>query len=378
MNVRIKRKLLRIANNIAGIFYPRRRIRDCGWDSVKNIIIIRPDRIGDVILSLPALRELKKKRPDVILTMVVSSYTRELLDESKIIDSLIVLEPGMGLRGWIKFIRTLRRVKYDLAVDMLFSRQLLSGFIVFLTKAKIKLGFDSGVKSLFFNCHLSPQDGEKYEAQRNFELLKYLIAPDDVDMSLGSDCIVPDPGYIDSLSGNGRIDKNRLYAGIHPGAYKNVTNRLWPPERYAELADKIIDNYGAVVFFTGSGSSEDKELLETIERKMKNKAVFINGQASLRQLYALYERLNVFIGTFTGPLHLAAAAGLSTVVLGGPTPVKRWMPQGEKHVLIQAGLDCVPCGDRPDCLRKDYACMRDIPAERVFKAVEGIISDKVK
>lgn len=378
MDIRFKKRLLQIVDNIVGTFYPRYKPGDYNLAGMKKIIIIRPDRIGDVVLSLPALRELKKKRPDIRLTVLISSYAEDLLTESKIVDSVIILDQNMGLRKWLTFIKILRQQRYDIAIDMVFSRKLLSGVITFLTNSRIKLGFYGGAKQLLFNSLLSPQEGQKYEVERNFELVQSLIGSDG-DKSLSSDCLIPDQTYVNTLFKNGVLrDTSHLYIGIHPGAHKNVTNRLWPWGRYAEVADKIISKYDAKVFFTGSKSKEDKQLLESIERKMKNRAIFIKGDNTLRQLFALYQYLDVFISTFTGPLHLAVAAGVSTVVLGGPTPPERWMPRGKKHILVQANLDCVPCRDNIVCSRKDYACMNNIKIEDVLNAVDKIVSKKSK
>ena len=371
--IRMKKALLKFIDLIVGLFYYRYEPESYDWSRVKKVIIVRTDRVGDLVLSLPALRELKKYRPDINLTMVVSSYTKELLDESKIVDSLIIYKQNMDFWGRLKFISCLQREKYDLAIDMPFSRKIFSGLITFLTKARIKMGFSGGIKGIFLNCRISPQKGQRFEVERSFELLRYLM-PEIPDTSLAG-CISADPGYVKRLMAEGVIasDKTSFYVAIHPGAYKNISNRSWPQERFAKLADKLIKKYGAKVFFSGSKSREDIRLLESIRAKMQNDAVFIFGEARLRELYSLYGQMDLFISTFTGPLYLALSVGVPCVVLGGPTPHLRWMPPEGKNILLQADISCVPCNDNTVCRRKDYACMNGLAVNDVFGACSKIL-----
>ena len=119
-----------------------------------------------------------------------------------------------------------------------------------------------------------------------------------------------------------------------------------------------------------TGGPEDVKLGEKIQRLMKTKAILLANKLTLSQLCALSTRFDLFISTFTGPLHIAVASGALTIILSGPTPVKRWAPQGNGHIVIQKDLPCVPCQDRTYCERGDYACMRKISVEEVLRAVE--------
>lgn len=373
----IKKSLLNTINCCRNIFYRQYNPGCFNQQDIKNVLIIRTDRIGDLVLSLPAIRELKRGRPEIKITMLVTDYTKELLGDSKIVDFTITVKQNLSFWEWAFFIMELRKVKYDLAIDMLFSRKLASAIFVFLSNSKIKLGYNTGIKSLLFNCRVDPGNIQQYEVERNFEPLKHLVDLKTVNKSLSLGCITPDFEYLNKLYANKVINKNgRLLIAIHPGAYKNVKNRVWPKEYYAQLADKIIDKYGAMVFFTGSQANGDRVLLRNISNTMKNKAFFVTEEVNLRQIYALYEISDVFIGSFSGPLHLAAAAGAFTIVLGGPTPVKRWMPVGMKHTIVQADLLCVPCNDSVTCKRGDYACMRNIKVNDVFLALEKAVEAK--
>ncbi|MBI3599708.1 MAG: glycosyltransferase family 9 protein, partial [Nitrospinae bacterium] len=155
--------------------------------------------------------------------------------------------------------------------------------------------------------------------------------------------------------------------GIHPGSGGSARN--WKPEKYAELADKIIDKTGAVIFVTG-GTGEE-ELLDRIVSSVKGKVVKYISYDGLKELSAVIKRFNVMVGSSTGPIHIATAVGTPVVSIYCPIFVcqpKRWGPIGEKDIAI------VP--DVPFCKKcvfekcKYYDCMDRISVDRVFEEVE--------
>ncbi len=341
--------------------------KDFVFANARNILIIRLDRVGDLVLSIPAIKSLRASFPKAKLTLLVNTYTRNLIDGASFLDEVIAYSPDSKLGEKLRLIKEIRRQNYDLVIDLIYSRKLLSAVIALLSGATIKVGFDTGIRRFFFNRKVMPRSGKRYEMDRNLEIVEFLGCKS-VTRNLGLNGIRRDEKILGEFCREYNIGSSTLLVGIHPSAYKNVLNRSWPKENFARLGDELFYRYGARSMITGG--PEDVKLGEKIQRLMKTKAILLANKLTLSQLCALSTRFDLFISTFTGPLHIAVASGALTIILSGPTPVKRWAPQGNGHIVIQKDLPCVPCQDRTYCERGDYACMRKISVEEVLRAVE--------
>jgi lipopolysaccharide heptosyltransferase II len=144
--------------------------------------------------------------------------------------------------------------------------------------------------------------------------------------------------------------------------------KLWPKERFARLADMMIDEYDAKIIFTGG--SEDRLIIQDIMSVMKGWALNLAGHTNLKMLAALYEKTALVISTDTGPMHLAAAMGTPVVAIFGPTAPWRTGPYGSGHRVVRADSECSPCFKR-QCETID--CMHQISVDQVFDAVSKII-----
>ena len=168
------------------------------------------------------------------------------------------------------------------------------------------------------------------------------------------------------------VDRLLLQAGMQTGRPLICINpvakwatKLWPNDRFAELADRISERYGVSPVFTGA--PEDAQTVLDILSRMTSSAVDLTGKTSLKTLAALYEKADVLVSTDTGPMHLGAAVNTPVVALFGPTAPWRTGPMGHQHQVIRVGLPCSPCFKRrcPTC-----DCMNLIGVETVFAAID--------
>lgn len=142
----------------------------------------------------------------------------------------------------------------------------------------------------------------------------------------------------------------------------------WRNERFVRVADQLLNRGLAVVF---SGGPQDVQGIERIRAAMTGKAVSLAGRTTLKELAALYERVDVLITTDTGPMHLAAAAGTPVVALFGPTAPWRTGPFGSGHKILRAELACSPCLKKR-CDR-DNQCMSQITVDQVVQAALAVL-----
>ncbi|MBC7262627.1 MAG: glycosyltransferase family 9 protein [Chloroflexi bacterium] len=165
---------------------------------------------------------------------------------------------------------------------------------------------------------------------------------------------------------------------IHPGAGAAV--KLWPAERYAQVADALAQEKSARVIITGS--RDELGLAWSVAAAMRSDPIVAAGRTTLGQLAALFARCHLVIGSDSGPLHLAVAVGAPTLHLYGPVDPKLfgpWSPGAEPwHRVIVSPMHCVPCN------KLDYAaeeltahpCMSYIPVEEVLQAARDLLGNK--
>lgn len=339
-----------------------------------KILFIKLSAIGDVVQTLPALEAIKKQFPDSEITWVVEEAAAGILEGHPLIDRLLVsrrrawlrmlrhpLKAVRGITDIIRFVRDLRSVHYDIAID--FQGLSKSGVLMGLARATRKIGFDRTreFSYLFLNERLPAYDAEKHALERYLDVARYLGAND-----LSSSCTLPIEREVSA-------SRKKLEDMRSPGKLLVVVNpvarwktKLWPERNFADLADRLVKEKKAVVIFTGS--AEDRVVNERIISMMREPAMNWAGETTLKELAALASLSSLFITTDTGPMHLAAAAGAKVMALFGPTAPWRTGPYGPSHGVVRTGIACSPCFKRK--CEIGIRCMEGITVEEVMKQVK--------
>ena len=360
----------------------KKKIRCPDADSV-NILIVKTSAIGDVIHTLPALNALRRKYPEARIDWLVEEAAADLVIGHKALDTVLVSRRkawardlkqgrvGAAWRGFADFVRELRAIEYDLLLD--FQGLLKSGIFVGLARAKRKVGFGKGMEHaecsyLFLNESIPPVSMDQHAAIRELLLLKAI--------GIESEEIVFDLPVTDEqretighLLADEGIDPAKPLVAINP--MTTWETKHWRNDRFARVADALLDKGMAVVF---SGGPQDVRGIEDIRAAMSGKAASLAGRTTLKELAALYEKVAVLITTDTGPMHLAAATGAPVVALFGPTAPWRTGPFGEGHRILRADIGCSPCLKR-QCDR-DHACMTRITVDQVVQAAQAVLAGR--
>ena len=325
----------------------------------RNILIIKPGAIGDLLQMTPVIRALKRKYPPARISLLVGSrQTAQLFRHDEYLHETIVYEKHDEHRTVGSLIRLRHQLKlrhYDLVIN--FQRSNLRTW--FLTSAA-------------FPCRVLI-----YHKARNrpvHAVVNYLetLAPLGIDSSdtrlqltFGPD----DRKYASAVIAR-MVGKGPLIA-LNPGASHKV-NR-WAPERFAELADRLSEQMSANVLLVGG--PEDVPLADQILASTASKPASVAGKATLLQLAALMEQAVLLVSGDTGPLHLATAVGTRVVALFGAADPERTGPIGAQHVVIRSDAHCAPCRSRT-CRRTKLECMDRISVDQVFDAVKILLSMK--
>ncbi len=343
--------------------------------SLLNIIIVKTSAIGDVTHSLPALKALRDQFPKAAISWLVEEEAADILAGHPDIDRLLISSRKRWLRQlkagnilptireiW-RFIRELRAIKYDLLLD--FQGLLKSSIFIALCRARRKAGFGRGMEHsegsyLFLNERIAPVSMDIHAVERELYLLNAIgikIAQTACELSIAPQS----HKEADNILSRAGVDHSQPLVILNP--MTTWPTKHWPPESFAALSRLLSEN-GVQIAFTGS--SADRDEIAAIIHKSQARALNLAGKTSLRQLAAVFARAAVVISTDTGPMHIAAAAGVPVVALFGPTAPWRTGPHGGQHTIIRTAPPCSPCFKK-EC--PTGSCMKDIKAETVYQAV---------
>lgn len=342
-----------------------------------SILIIKLSAIGDVVQALPLLSVLRENFPVARIDWLVEEEAAAIIEGHPAVNRVFIsrrrswqnkilkgAEYGSVIREAFQFVKGIRSFKYDLVIDIqgLFKSGILTG----LSRGKRKIGLAGAREGgwLFLNERPVAVDIQKHAVDLYLKFAEYLgcrFTSWNGNIPFSQD----DKGLIDRLL-NGKDHEKGPVVIINPMA--KWKTKLWEPERFALLANRLQDDLSCEVFFTGS--ENDRAIIEDISGMMKKKPENIAGKTNLKELAYLFTKSTVLVTTDTGPMHMAAAMGCPVVALFGPTAPWRTGPYGRGHRIIRAEVDCSPCFKK----KCDHVtCMKEIKVEEVFEAAKGII-----
>ncbi len=341
----------------------------------ERILVVRTDRMGDVILSIPTLELIKKTYPSTHLAMLISAYPAPLLRNNPYLDELIVDDrDGVhgGLKGCFRLANFLRRRRFDISVLLHPTWRL--ALLLFLARVRYRVGTGYRLYSLFFNLKIFQHRKtiEKHELEYNLDMLKPLgIEPERVLPRIYACAEEEDKKRImfEKLG----IGEDDIVAVVHPGSGNSSLNL--PPEKFASLADEMIEKEKVKLILTGSQA--EVSLVGLVARNMKNSSINMAGKLELRELSLVLERADVVVSNSTGPMHLATAVGTPVVAIFSPILVsspKRWGPYGEGHEVVWPQVPiCRKC--KPGSCRY-YNCMDRIDTHQIYLKAKSILENR--
>ena len=334
----------------------------------RRILLVRTDRIGDVILSTPVAIALKKHFPETEVAFLVREYTRPLVQSCPAVDSVLSLESFQSPQGKLRIralVRYLREQKFD-AVVHLHPRAELA-WAAWLAQIPKNIGTGYRFFSFLFSHRIYEhrKTAARHEAEYNLRLLRPLgLTEAAVQFDLRVDATSRE--RVEAILREQGIVPGTPLVVLHPGSGGSA--RDWPPEYFADLAQRVRQSGKARVVITGS--ADEKDLLEPHLQSAKMKPVSLAGRLSFKELAALLRRADVMVANSTGPLHLAVAVGTEVVAFYPPIRAcrpERWGPYGRRgDVLMSQQEECRKCQKSGE---RYCACMRAIPVDLALERV---------
>jgi len=302
----------------------------------KNILIAKPSSLGDIVLALPALRALRMSFPEAKISWLIRPEFAPLIENHPHLNEIIKFDRKLLGKAWfhpgafgalISLIRKLRRSKFDAVFD--FQGLFRTASLAWLSGSKKRFGMANAREfATIFYTHKVPQNIECIHMVDYY--LKIIQAAGASDF--GVEFVFPqNPGAEDSagklLTSHG-IEGD--YAVLISGSVHQ--DKCWPPERFAQLADKISSRYGLSIVATGSAS--ESGIVEKVKEKANVPIASLAGQTSLSELVALFKRAKLVVSNDTGPGHIAAALGVPLVLMFGRVNPIRLEPYRRKHCVM--------------------------------------------
>lgn len=332
-------------------------------NNVNKILFIRLRFIGDCLLTTPAIRALRKNFPKARISYLAESESAKVLTSNQHIDELLVL--NKELANEIKLIKTIRKDKFDVVFDFFGNPR--SALITYLSGAKHRIGFDYRgrrycyTKIIKNSSNVIPDAIDVYlNALASVDILPHGRK---LELPINEDSLIKAKTFLKE-----NVIGSKSLVGIFPGASWQA--KRWHKERFAELADRIIENLQAdILIFEGP---KENGLAREIAKAMKHKATIVTN-VSLQELSAMLSLCKVFISNDAAPMHVAVAVGTKTIAIFGPGEPQIWFPYTEYgHIAIQRKIDCC----RKDICEKNHECMSAITVDEVFGAVCNLFNKK--
>jgi len=332
---------------------------------IKRVLIVRIDRIGDMVLSTPAFKSLKAANPLLEITVLASPSNSSLLENNRNVDHIVVYDPAKGLAGLLRVIAKLRGYGFDLAIDPYDNYKLTSALIVFLSGAKGRVGYPSYGREIFFNIIIERPPDETHFIDVVMNTFKPLgVATKDrvPEIFITHDEIIKGREWLKQKG----IEKESII-GVHPGAH--YESQRWPAEYYAKLINLLQKKKNLkVILFIGPGESS---IIEKIQSRL-NGGIIIYADEDFRQFLTLLSKCSLFICNNSGPLHIATALRVPSVSFMGPSLKSRWWPSGENQIVLRMdNLPCIGCNSGK-CKIGSHDCMLLIEPAMVIKAIDKV------
>lgn len=325
--------------------------------------------MGDVVLTIPAIRALDQAFPSARISLWVDRSTKDLVEGLPFIDEVILEEMAAGLPGYFRHVVALKRKKFDLAV--IYHTKRRTNMACFLAGIPHRLGYKNNKFGFLLTQPIVDERhlGTKHEAEYCMDLLKSIGVKGgglELQVALHEDAEAwAERFFIDhKLAGSPVI-------AIHPSA--SCPTRFWPVDSYADLASRIIRQYKAPVIIVGKKNVQPAA--GKIMARAGSGVIDLTGQTSLSQLTSILKRCRMLISNDSGPVHVGAAVGIPVISLflrsqPGINP-QRWRPLGRNSILLQ--------NKKGEEILLDPACkvvggrFDSISAEEVFLKVEEIL-----
>ncbi len=342
----------------------------------KNVLIIKPSSLGDIIHALPTLSALRAVFPYSRISWLVKSEWAELLEGHPDLSEVIPVD--FRLRSWWKIIAMVREQAFDCVVDL--QGLFRSGLLAKLSGSSVRVGFAQGREgSPWFYTHRVrlPNDGKQpwrlldiHAVDRNLEIAKFFGASTE-HPRFWLPRWQEDRAVIHQLFAGGEVEPQDRLIAIAPASKHTMKN--WPLERFLEVAVSLAKQKDIKIVLIGSPA--ESQISQRFSKVLGPALINLIGKTRIRQLSLVFDKVQLCIANDSGPIHMAAACRVPVIACFGPTNPQATGPYGIGHVrMVSHTTACRPCGLRKCQNSYHLECLESISAEEVIGQAERMLA----
>ncbi len=356
---------------------------------IKRLLIRGTNWVGDAVMSLPALKQVRQLLPQARISLLVLPWVGGIYEDSPHIDELILYDRNgahRGVFGRLRLIQEIRRKGFDAA--LLFQNAFEAALLASLSGIPIRAGYDRDGRGWLLShpIPVDPRIRSLHQAYYYLDLVDQLLTRPRIAVSasstprgeVGYAFPMPDITLRVSLPRQ-EIARQKLMeqgmtsgkkvVGVNPGAAFGSAKR-WLDDRFGQLLDLLIEKQNVEVAIFGS--TNELGIAESIRAEMRNKPFIFAGQTQLAELIAMISLCHLFITNDSGPMHLAAALRIPTLAIFGSTDEIATGPLSPSAVIIKKKVECSPCLLRECPI--DHRCMTAIHVDDVYAEAEHLLA----
>lgn len=338
-----------------------------------KILVMRYRFIGDTILTVPFLRNLRKNYPDSQIDMLVAPVSGEIIANCPYVDNFIYFDTTKKHRyensekqekkNFFYYVDMLKKEKYDKAYVL--KRSFSSALLAFLAGIPKRIGFNTEGRGILLTKKI-PYIKDKHEVDCFLDVLK-------------ADNLNVYDNYLENWineelkqSIKSNLPHDKEFALVH--ATSGNTKKEWSEENFAQIIEYLSNEKNLTPVFLGTQKDSEKycRILSHIKSDLKNTPLNFCGKFNLTESLAVTSFAKIIVGCDSGNLHMAASLNIPVVGIYGPMNAKKWHALCEKKEILQANLPCIPCELKKACTQ-EYKCLKDITIDQVKNAINKLI-----
>lgn len=359
----------------------------CATRQTPSVLVIRGDAIGDFVLFLPSLAALRRYYRPSKFCVLVGSESASLAGAFGDADEVITFNARQyrfNLAYRLRLIRELRSRCFDVAVNPVYSREPLTDELLYCSGARQRITFDGNLDNIDLRTKaanskyctrvIESRSGSVSEIERNREFVEKLTGIKPAIEESVPQITVPEAHLRQAhlrLSKEGVDLETESVVALFPGASNAI--KAWPPERFADLANRITKEFKVRIVICGASSDFDTQ--EAVAAQITAPVIRLAGKTDLLQLIAILKQSALYIGNDTGPLHLAAAVGTPALCILGGGHFGRFYPYGDQrfHRAVYQELECFHCNWM--CPFEVSHCIHNITVDQAWQAVRQMFGE---
>jgi ADP-heptose:LPS heptosyltransferase len=378
---RRERALVAAADALLAPIAAARRFRRRAASPPVRVLCFRLERIGDLLMAVPALAALRAALPCASIDLVVGSWNQAIASAITSVSRVETLDAawlargagGLGVSGLARRAASWRGRRYDLAVN--FEPDIRTNLVMAAAGARRTAGFASGGGGALLDLALEydPAAHTADNARRLVEAAVGATVP--TPRTSTSSIRIPDANRAEAAALIARFD-GALTIGLHVGGGRAI--KQWPESRFREVAAALVRDRGASIVFTGT-PAERPQIAIAREGLPAERVHDLTDTADLLTVAAVLERLDLLVTGDTGPMHLAHAVGTPIVAVFGPSDPARYAPRGLRDRVVRIDLPCSPCNRirRPParCTGHTPDCLSGVETAAVLAAIDDVLAE---